>query len=875
MRRRKVVKAIAFGAVTPHLIFNDKKKESRPGTTSPEQPRSIESAWHDWPDMLWTGPEYWGNRLQDWQIRGGKAVCAVSDVNRTLHALTCELSPRMEAFETSVIMQWEGGHNASASNHAGFLLGAKGVFDDYRSAAVFGKGLQAGVSTDGKLFIGETRSEESVGSFSAFQKGPVVLVLKASPAGGTYTISLQLQNPGKTRMFEELRVSGIAADQVAGNIALVSSFEDASDQREDPSVAFSAWRITGRKLDVDQTRAFGPVCFAQYTLNKNILKLTAQLCPVEKIKGHKVTLEIKQGAHWKKIKEGNIDPLGRSAHFRIEQWKQSLDVAYRVRVAIPLTKGDVVYFYEGTIAAEPVESDVLKMAVFSCNADFGFPDQDVHAHVSKHKPDLAVFLGDQFYERSGGFGIQTSPLEKASLDYLRKWYMFGWSYREIFRHIPCACIPDDHDVYHGNVWGEGGKHASSEDGWGYPAQDRGGYKMPAEWVNMVQRTQTSHLPDAYDSTPVEQGIGVYYTSWVYAGISMAILEDRKFKSAPRQILPAEAKVVNGFIQNPAFDIKAHRDVPAVLLGDRQLKFLNDWISDWDGAEMKAVLSQTNFCAVATLPAGSILDDKVPQLPIPAKGEYVRGDAPTTDMDSNGWPQKGRDEAVRIIRKSFALHIAGDQHLASTVQYGVEEFGDAGFAFAGPALNNLWPRRWWPPVGDAHTPLPGQPPYTGNFEDGFGNKMTVMAVANPHQTKKVPAIVHDRATGYGIVKFDKPNRTMTIECWPRQVDPDKDPNGQYNGWPITVRQEENYGRAAWGYLPRVKVQGLADPVVIIINDGNGQIEYSLRMKGNTFRPKIFADGSYTIAVKDTVTGRKKELKGQRATSDPRATITVTL
>lgn len=746
------------------------------------------------------------------------------------------------------------------------MIGAKGVFDDYRSAAVFGKGLRAGLSTDGKLFIGQTMNEQAVRSGESIHGQPLQLILKASPTGGAYTINLQLRNLRKSRVIQELDVSGIPADDLRGNIALLSHFEDAKGLRNNPSVAFSDWKVKGEKLDIDASRAFGPVCFAQYTLHKNTLKLTAQLSPVEKITGHKVTLEMKRDGQWTTVQKGSIDSLGRSAHFRIEDWKQYTDVPYRVRLAIPLKKAVADYYYEGTIAAEPVASDALKMAVFSCNADFGFPDQEVYAHVSKHKPDLAVFLGDQFYERTGGFSIQTSPIDKASLDYLRKWYMFGWSYREIFRHIPCAIIPDDHDVYHGNVWGEGGKQASTEDGWGYEAQDRGGYKMPAEWVNMVQRTQTSHLPDAFDPTPVEQGIGVYYTSWVYAGVSMAILEDRKFKSAPRQVLPPEAKVVNGFIQNRSFDIKAHREVKADLLGERQMKFLNNWVSDWNGAEMKAVLSQTNFCTLATLPEGSILDDQVPRLPIPPKGEYVEGDAPTTDMDSNGWPQKGRDEALKIIRKSFALHIAGDQHLASTVQYGVDEFGDAGFAFAGPPLNNLWPRRWWPPVTKNHTPISGQPAYTGDFEDGFGNKMTVLAVANPHRTARKPAVVYDRATGYGIVNFDKSKRIMTIECWPRYVDPQEGPHGQYEGWPISIRQDENYGRKPMGYLPTLLIQGAKDAVVKIIHEPTGELEYALRIKGQSFRPKVFSRDVYAIVVTDTHTNREQVLKGVNISSD---------
>jgi hypothetical protein len=373
--------------------------------------------------------------------------------------------------------------------------------------------------------------------------------------------------------------------------------------------------------------------------------------------------------------------------------------------------------------------------------------------------------------------------------------------------------------------------------------------MPPEWVNMVQRTQTSHLPDPYDPTPVKQGIGVYYTNWNYGGISFAILEDRKFKSAPKNVLPPEAKVMNGFIQNPEFNIRAHYNVEADLLGDRQMKFLNDWATDWsNGTEMKAVLSQTNFCTVATLPKGEIIDQIVPRLPIPEPGEYVTGDAPTTDMDSNGWPQKGRDAAVKTIRKCFAFHIAGDQHLASTVQYGVNEFGDAGYAFAGPALNNLFPRRWWPPVAADHQPLPGQPKYTGNFLDGFGNHVTVHAVANPHQTGRTPSRIYDRATGYGIVTFDKAQRDITIECWPRYADPEDPATGeQYKGWPITVAQQDNYGRKAAGYLPTLEIQGAKKPVVQIINEKSGEVEYTLRINGNSFQPKVFEESTYTVMV----------------------------
>ena len=627
--------------------------------------------------------------------------------------------------------------------------------------------------------------------------------------------------------------------------------------------SFSDWFFEGEKLEFQPQQFLGPICFAQYTLHQNTLKLTAQLAPVEQIADLHVTLEIQEQNTWTQIAQSEIQAMPRTAKFRIENWNKG-KVPYRVGVKIPLKSGDQEFFYYGEVAQEPGVMEPLKTAVFSCNADFGFPDQEVPTHVMKHQPDMALFLGDQFYESTGGFGIQTGPFEKSSLDYLRKWYMFGWSYREIFRTIPSAFIPDDHDVYHGNVWGEGGKVAPTDKGWGAIAQDQGGFKMPGEWVNMVQETQTSHLPDPFDPKPVKQNIQVYFTDWEYGGVSFAILEDRKFKSAPKNVLPPEAEIQNGFVQNPDFDIKKHRDVDAVLLGDRQLKFLESWVENWSpSTQMKAVLSQTNFCTVATLPVGSMTDSVVPSLKIPEKGEYIKGDAPTVDMDSNGWPQKGRDEAVKIIRKCHALHIAGDQHLASTVQYGVEEYRDSGFAFAGPALNNIWPRRWWPEVNAAHEHIPGKPAYTGDFEDGFGNKMTVHAIGNPHLTGKEPARVYDRATGYGIVTFDKEQQSMKIECWPRYVDPVENPEGQYADWPLTVTVDEGYGRKALGYLPEINVPNANLPLLTVINETTGELEYKRRIPASGFRPKVFSDDSFTLIVEDHITGVLIEKNGVKA------------
>ncbi|WP_154856577.1 alkaline phosphatase D family protein [Cyclobacterium xiamenense] len=851
MKRRHAVKAIALGTVTPHLLLGA-SAAAKPG---PQALRTMAaspfaSTWQQWPDMPWVGPEYWGNRLQDWEIRQGRAVCVIADKNRSLYSLTHQLGTETGNFTLQVSMEWL---NAAAKGipqaYAGFRLAAKGKFPNYRSAAVFGQGLDAGINGQGYLFVGEKTGSQPI---------PLDAEVTLRLDGTGNELQLKALHAGNGKLLGMLTYTQPNANW-EGNLGLCAHFP--LEGNSDPSVAFSDWQISGNAIVGSPEQVFGPICFAQYTLHRGTLKLAAQLAPVDQVPGLKVSLQVKKNGQWTTVQQSKPDPLGRVAHFRQENWSAEEAIPYRVKLELPLKSGLQSYTYEGTIAREPSSEEKVKMALFSCNADYGFPDQEVAVNVGKQQPDLAVFLGDQFYESTGGFGIQTAPLEKSSLDYLRKWYLFGWSYREIFRHIPSAFIPDDHDVYHGNVWGEGGKSAPTDEGWGYVAQDQGGYKMPPEWVNMVQLTQTGHLPDPYDPRPVKQGIGTYYTDWLYGGISFAILEDRKFKSAPKNVLPEEAKVLNGFIQNPEFDIKAHYDVDAQLLGERQLEFLEHWSTDWtQGAEMKAVLSQTNFCTVATLPKGSIIDSIVPKLPIPPPGEYVSGDAPTTDMDSNGWPQKGRDEALRIIRKAFALHVAGDQHLASVVHYGVDEHGDAGYAFAGPALNNLFPRRWWPELPEGHVPLPGKPAYTGDFEDGFGNKMTVHAVANPQKRDREPALIYDRATGYGLVTFDKVQKEMHLECWPRYVDPEENPNGQYAGWPMTISQQDNYARAAVGTLPELDLSACRQPIVQVRDEESGELVYSLRVREKHFRPRVFSDAKHIVRVWEDGANREQVFSG---------------
>jgi hypothetical protein len=799
-------------------------------------------------ERTWIGPEYWANRLQDWQLHNGRIECLVSDWNRNINLLTCRLEDTEGTFTMSVHAGFLSENlPENEKNWIGFRIGARGQFNDYRDDAIYGKGLDVGVTTSGDLFIGElpVKQNRNAPMVQPFLLTGLKLEVEVTLEENIYLLHIRAIDPETNEVLAEKTETDVPQQSLHGSLALVSHFIEMGEQTDFPSTWFAEWHLSGSKVRTYPDRTYGPILFSQYTLSRGTLYMTAQMPPIGPMDAETVELQMKKNNQWERAGVSPIHPLSRTAHFTVNNWDSEQDIPYRLYYR--LNTGKPTSFYrEGIIRKEPVDKEEIVVAGFTGNNDLGFPNNDVYEAIQYHDPDLLFFSGDQIYEGVGGFGVQRAPFEKAVLDYLRKWYLLGWEYGNLMRDRPTISIPDDHDVYHGNLWGAGGI-ATPPGLTGNEAQDAGGYKMPAEWVNMVQATQTSHLPHPPDPTPVAQDIGVYFTEVNYGGISFAVIEDRKFKSAPKPLLP-EAKINNGWAQNTEWDPVTQADVPgAVLLGDRQLDFMEHWAGDWSNHTwMKAVLSQTIFANVATLPADEHHDRVVPQLRILEEGEYPPDDRPVADLDSDGWPQTGRNKAIEKMRKAFALHIAGDQHLGSTIQYGVDTWRDAGYALCVPAISNVWPRRWFPKEGGLNRE-PGAPKYTGDFLDGFGNHITVKAVSNPVFTGKEPSNLYDRATGYGIVRFYRSTRDIKIECWPRFIDPEAGDAQQYPGWPVTINQMDNYSPAPYGYLPKIRVEGMQNPVLKVFY--GPELVYALRILGTEFQPTVYAPGLYQIEIGD--------------------------
>ncbi len=569
------------------------------------------------------------------------------------------------------------------------------------------------------------------------------------------------------------------------------------------------------------------ICFALYTVQNSILKLTAQLFPLAEDAPREVRLEVQRDGQWHEIardqvrensyrngafKPDGLDDRSWTAHFRIEGWDASLDVPYRVRHGERAT-------FEGLIRRDPVEKDEIVVAAFTGN---GNNDRrlkpDLIANLKAQDPDLLFFSGDQVYDHT---------------DHLFAWLLFGLQFRDVIRDRPTVTIPDDHDVGQGNIWGAAGKSAST------PAGTDGGYFMPVEYVNEVEFAQTSHLPDPYDPTPIQRGIGVYYTGLKIGRVGFAIIEDRKFKTGPEGVVPPLGPRPD-HVLDPTYD-PSLVDVPgAELLGERQLTFLDAWGRDWQGVAMKSVLSQTIFAGVPHI---------------------HRGDRLVADLDSNGWPQAARNRAVDALRKSFAFHIAGDQHLGCVVQYGLGGWGNAPWAFCVPSIVNYYPRRW-DPLEEPSRAVPTALPRTGDYKDGLGNPYTIVAYVNPDPARadKWGGEWGARAEGYGLIRFNLARRTITMECWPRGVDVTRPDAEQYPGWPVTVDQLDFQPLAPTAWLPTLEISGMQDPVVQVLDETTGEPIYTVRIKGTTFRPPVFAPRPHALIVGEPGTDRVRRLNG---------------
>ncbi len=725
----------------------------------------------------WLGEAFWGNRLQDWQLNGGWIECLNGEQDwevRTVALLTRQLNDNHGAAHLRARTKLL---TPGAVGFCGFLLGVGQGQLDYRGAALAqrtggeGGGFMAVMDEAGKLSFRDFSDQSAPLDYALYEAdnvaamsglpNEVLLDCHIDPVDeGRFDVRLIASDAESGEEIGFCVRAGVRAEDLIGGISLVSS---PPKKQVGARWAFKDIESGGPKIDAHDAQSIGPVMGCMHSLNRTVLRLSAQFMPVDSDVHPVARFDYRRSdeSDWT---QGPVEPIGDGfmALFRVEGWDPEVDHDYRI--VYPDAAANALF--DGQIVKDPGSARDLKIALYSCilpsakhldREDISakipqertlgryrpenvlFPHNQLVANCDTHEPDLYVFCGDQYYENYPTRDASDGPEPK--LDTLYRWYLWYWTFRESVRSRPAIMLADDHDVLQGNLWGKSGDETAG------PREEDGGFKHGKDVVRMVYRIQHGHNPDPFDPTPIEHNIPVAYASFVYGGTSFALVEDRKFKTPPiTDIDPLETR--------------------GDLLGQRQEDFLKAW------AEMDPDLPKV--CLTASI-WGS-----------PQTVENVK---PLLDFDSNGFPPDGRTRAVKLVRDAKALVLAGDQHLAMIAHQGVDSYDDGALFFAGPAAAAFW-QRWFEGLGALENQRGGDP-NTGDFVDTFGNKMRVLAVANPKVTyeefvagkKGWGNFVADRAIkseGYGIVRVQHSAKSFLLECWPWDAPPQT--AAQFDGWP---------------------------------------------------------------------------------------------
>ncbi len=792
------------------------------------------------PDRVWAGEDFWTIPMEDWQIREGRLECTGNSANMRTNIIAYPLKPGKGTFTLEITCGLLD--KGDQEGTIGFSLGVIDREDpDVRAACYFGRGLNLGVRTEGVLFI----EDQTAGLPADFSWEKFYIRVEGDFRVKEKSITLRLMNEQKKEVAQLTKES---MDEMEGLIVLGVNHHVGSPFSEGPSFWFDDLDVSGTKISHKTENRFGAILWAMYTNSRNVLKITAQLAPVSAQGNDDVQLEIKEGDHWKKVATEKLRFDSYTATFRIADWDPSKEVNYRISYSGRLKDGETMdYEYIGTIRREPVDRPLV-FGGMTCQYGYGFPYTPVANNLRKEDPDILYFSGDQIYEGNGGYPIIRFPAERAILNYLGKWYMFGWAFGDLMKDRPTICTPDDHDVFQGNLWGAGGRKIEWEE-WQEYSGTKGGYIEPAEMINVVHATQCSHLPDPYDPTPIDQVITIWYTDMVYGKVSFAIISDRIFKSGPKEVAFWE-EGRRDWITEPDIDL-SRLDKPGLkLIGDRQFEFLEEWMGDWKGANMKVLLSQTLFANIPTH-HGSL-------------DGFLAG-----DLDSGGWPQTPRNKVVDLLRRCYAFHISGDQHLPLFVQYGIDEFRDAGWAICTPAITVGYQRRFFP--DRLGIPYHNRPEHnlenTGEYIGGIGHKNFIYAVGNlPDNTRS--EFRYERAqlssSGYSIITLDPESRDISCDAIRFLADADHlKPEDSFSGWPVTVNQFDNAGISRTGDKISVQSSELLNPVLLVYDAETGELLLSVRMKGNEFSGIVEGSGRYNLKIGDPETDRWETFSGIKA------------
>ncbi len=379
-------------------------------------------------DRVWVGEDFWTVPIEDWQLKDGRIECGSQVQNAAVSLLPYVLGEKKEDFSFSVDMGLL--NEGSVKIASGISIGVEAIEEaDIRSAIYFGSGINAGVNLEGFAFLGQQTQKLP----ENFDFKMLSLNLNGSYKTGSLILALSVLDNDDNSIAEiiyepETDIRGII--QLKNNI-LVRPAKSGI-----PGFWFDNISFEGPKFQKNTDNSFGPIFWTMYTTNAKVLKLTAQMPPLGPTDNKEVLLQLKKDNMWAKVSSATVSTDSRIATFKLDNWDMSRETEYRVSHEYINSQGKkVIAEYDGIIQKEPVDRP-LRVGALTCQYHYGFPYSPLVKNLNLSNPDLLYFSGDQIYEQNGGYPIKKEPEDTAILNYLGKWYMFGWAFGDLMRNVP-------------------------------------------------------------------------------------------------------------------------------------------------------------------------------------------------------------------------------------------------------------------------------------------------------------------------------------------------------------------------------------------------------------------------------------------------------
>jgi alkaline phosphatase D len=242
MRRRDILKAFLFSSSTVSALASN----GHPAPELTEEPQNhsqfFSSKWHRVPDSIWDSNVLLAQPSNDWCIKSGELLCLVQMPDRSVNLKTHELSGDLKPFRAEMVLRFidETADIALIENYIGFRFGPESKIDGS------GDGIEAGITSTGHLFIGNSISDKRIAQGILKEKIRLVLSVIPQSTGGCFGKLKALDQAGNTVVT--LSSTEYQSSQWQGSIAILCHFTGAEIKAESPPVAISKLEISGEKL---------------------------------------------------------------------------------------------------------------------------------------------------------------------------------------------------------------------------------------------------------------------------------------------------------------------------------------------------------------------------------------------------------------------------------------------------------------------------------------------------------------------------------------------------------------------------------------------------------------------------------------------------